>query len=190
MNAKIKINETETLNQYVRRQLAEIDKKVCNVIYARAVGIMGYSGMRRGGAKLMGKFVYKCAIRDKRMPSLKQLNNAAAHLHLRVIILLNDVGKRGRNCPLYLELDRELTRSALVSFMHAVHKSPKACLAAPALRSFQKEELRRISNNRAAIRWKSLIGFFAACGYEMNVWLEDTIPASEASLLSRLNYPD
>jgi hypothetical protein len=190
MFKQVKLNENETLSQYVLRQLTEIDKKICNVIYARTVNIMGYSGMRREGPKMIGKFAYKCLIRDRRMPSLKQLNSAATKLHLRVVIILAEEGKRLRNCPLVLELDRDLTRSILVSFMHAVYKSPKAGLASPALRNCQREELRRISHNRAAIRWKSLIAFFAACGYEMNIWLEDTIPASEASLLSRLNYPN
>ncbi len=189
MNTNIELTIDETLNHFVKNKLAEIDARVCKVMYARGLAILGYAGLRRQGQKLLGKFTYRCAITEKRMSSPRQMANAAARLHMRVILLLERPGKRGRNCPLYFEMDKELTRSTLLSFMQAIHKSPCAQASSPALRRYQRDELKRISQNREPIRWKSLIAFFAACGYELNVWLEDTIPASEASLLSRLNYP-
>jgi hypothetical protein len=178
------------LDQYVQHQLAEIDRKLCNVIFKRAVHIMGYSGMRRNGPKVMGKIAYNCAIEERHLPSFKLLNQAAVRLDMTMVIFLKQEGQGIKASDFRFEVDKNMTRSQLLSFMRAVAESRKACLAAPELRSFQKEELARMRDTRAAIRWKSLIAFFAACGYEMNIWLEDNIPAWEASLLSRLNYPD
>jgi hypothetical protein len=190
MTSKFKLKSIKALNEYKKERREDIDNKVCRVLYARVKAKVGNADLNQAAPALIGHTVCQRSLKERRLPPLKALMCASDKIDAQVVLRLKRLRNVGPNYPFYLELGRKFKRQHLVSMMKTLYFGYEAGCAPQELRKYQEKKLRDISRSGGRVYWDNLIGFFAACGYRMEVWLIDSTPAGNDRLMERPNYPD
>lgn len=173
----------------VRNQLPGLNRKISNIIFFRTAELVGPEGLHRKGPKLLGRNSYECAIMERRMPPLRNLIPSLGAIGMRLIITLECPEGKGIQCPIAMTMENKFVEKHLKSFLRTIYHGSFASSGTDEMRLLQRDKLRQLCSVRSRIRWDSLLAFFIACGYDVNIVLESKIPTENQALLARLNYP-
>lgn len=138
--------------------------------------------------ELLGKSAFERIFSDERMPSLKQTIEIADKLNLFVEIRARRAGNNG--IPHRLLAEGKLNRKAFATLIERLALSSEQRLCDVSVRKYREEKLKMLRQNSSKVCWLTLIGYFAACGYDLDVWLTPKDLRSEHDkLIARLDYP-
>jgi hypothetical protein len=150
-------------------------------------GLSGLGGRHQRNTHL-GKSAFSRIFGDERMPSLKQTIEIAAKLNMFVEIRARSAGKKGISDRLLAE--GKLNRKALMKLVERLALSSEQRHCDIRVKKYRAEKLRLLRHNSSKICWLTLIGYFAACGYDLDVWLTPKDLRSDSDkLIARLDYP-
>lgn len=138
--------------------------------------------------ELLGKSAFVRIFGDERMPSLKQTIEIADKLNMFVEIHARCAGNKG--IPHRLLAEGKLSRKAFMTLVErlAVASEERPCDAR--VRKYRAEKLNLLRHNSSKICWLTLIGYFAACGYDFDICLTPKDQRSDSDkLIARLDYP-
>jgi len=188
MNHAIKFQSLEALHAYARGRKKNIAHRLDRVICARIIKILGYQHLYTSGPLLIGATAFDSVAKQDELPSLMQLIPLAATLNMYVELRL--IEARFSKSPPSVRFSTEPghNRHELIDFMEKNGRPPLPGSAREELRHFQQEHLHRMKNLGIRIHWTSLIGFFAASGYRLEVWFIDATEPSQVRLPERLKH--
>lgn len=138
--------------------------------------------------ELLGKSAFSRIFGDERMPSLKQTIEIADKLNMFVEIRARHAGNKAISDRLLAE--GKLSRKALMKLVERLALSSEQRHCDIRVKKYRAEKLRLLRHNSSKICWLTLIGYFAACGYDLDVWLTPKDLRSDSDkLIARLDYP-
>lgn len=138
--------------------------------------------------ELLGKSAFSRIFGDERMPSLKQTIEIADKLNMFVEIRARHSRNKGITHRLLAE--GKLSRKALMTLVEKLALSSQQRHCEVSVRKYRAEKLNLLRHNSSKICWLTLIGYFAACGYDLDVWLTPKDLRSDSDkLIARLDYP-
>jgi len=160
----------------------EITIAVCKVFFGRLKTLVGDGRVYSHGRLLLPVVIFQSLINDWKLPPFLQLIRSAGQLGMHVELVVLHPGYGGHRDSVKFAMDRRFIRAALIRFMEDHSIKPQTGLEQTALRQYQQNYLQKIRKEGFDIHWTSVIGFFAASGFELQVWLRDAIPASQVKL--------
>ena len=138
--------------------------------------------------ELLGKSAFVRIFGDERMPSLKKTIENEDKLNMFVEIRACRPGIK--DIPHRLLAEGKLSRKAFMTLVErlAIASEERPCDAR--VRKYRAEKLNLLRHNSSKICWLTLIGYFAACGYDFDVWLTPKdLRSDSGKLIARLDYP-
>jgi hypothetical protein len=160
----------------------EITIAVCKVVFGRIKTIVGSGRVYSHGRLLLPAVIFQSLITDWKIPPFLQLIGSAAQLGMQVELLVLRPGYAGHGDSVKFSMAPRFIRAALIRFMEDHSIKPQTGHEPTALQKYQQRYLQKIRKEAFDIHWTSVIGFFAASGFELQVWLRDAIPASQVKL--------
>ncbi len=138
--------------------------------------------------ELLGKSAFERIFSDERMPSLKQTIEIADKLNLFVEIRARRAGNNG--IPHRLLAEGKLNRKAFTTLIERLALSSEQRRCDVSVKKYRDEKLKLLRQNSSKVCWLTLIGYFAACGYDLDVWLTPKdLRSDHDKLIARLDYP-
>lgn len=138
--------------------------------------------------ELLGKSAFERIFSDERMPSLKQTIEIADKLNLFVEIRARRAGNNGM--PHRLLAEGKLNRKAFTTLIERLALSSEQRRCDVSVKKYRDEKLKLLRQNSSKVCWLTLIGYFAACGYDLDVWLTPKdLRSDHDKLIARLDYP-
>lgn len=138
--------------------------------------------------ELLGKSAFERIFSDERMPSLKQTIEIADKLNLFVEIRARRAGSNG--IPHRLLAEGKLNRKAFTTLIERLALSSEQRYCDASVKKYRAEKLKLLRQNGSKVCWLTLIGYFAACGYDLDVWLTPKdLRSDHDKLIARLDYP-
>jgi hypothetical protein len=138
--------------------------------------------------ELLGKSAFERIFSDERMPSLKQTIEIADKLNLFVEIRARRAGNNG--IPHRLLAEGKLNRKAFATLIERLALSSEQRRCDVSVKKYRDEKLKLLRQNSSKVCWLTLIGYFAACGYDLDVWLTPKdLRSDHDKLIARLDYP-
>jgi hypothetical protein len=177
-----KVTSPKDIPAWAAAKKVEITIAVCKVFFGRLKTIVGDGHVYSHGPLLLHAVIFQSLIYDWKLPSLLQLIGSAKQLGMHVELVLLHPGYVGHGDSVKFAMDRRFIRAALIRFMEDHSVKPQTGYEQTALRQYQQDYLQKIRKEGFDIHWTSVIGFFAASGFELQVWLRDAIPASQVKL--------
>ncbi len=163
------------INAYKDKKLNALDVKITRYLMFQ-IREQGRRKRRLHGTpfmicahELLGKSAFNRIFGDERMPSLKQTIQIADKLNMFVEIRALRAGSKD---ILYkLRVEGKLNRKALMALIERLARSSEQRPCDIRVKKYRAEKLNLLRHNSSKICWLTLIGYFAACGYDLDMWL-------------------
>jgi hypothetical protein len=182
MKVDHKVTSKKDIPAWAAAKKVEITIAVCKVFFGRIKTIVGGSRVYSHGRLLLPAVVFQSLIIDWKIPPLLQLIKSAAQLGMQVELLVRRPGYAGHGDSVKFAMEPRFIRAALIRFMEDHSVKPQTGQALTPLQQYQQDYLQNIRKEGFDIHWTSVIGFFAASGFELQVWLRDAVPATQVKL--------
>lgn len=170
---------------YTRAREQAIGEDVREALYRRMESIAGRKGLYQWGPLLVGKKPFKSVIKDRCLPQLIDLIGLADRLHMHVGVRLEQPGYIANSRALTFDQGPELVWPALIGLMEDCYSCPQPGSPLTEVTMDWQVHLLRVMQNGFPVHWLGLIGYFAASGYELHVFLKESKKASEVPLPKR-----
>lgn len=119
--------------------------------------------------ELLGKSAFDRIFVDERMPCLKQTIEIADRLNMFVEIRARRAENKDITHKLFAE--GKLSRKAFMRFIERLNLSSEQRWCDDSVKIYRQKKLQLLRRNGSKLCWLTLIGYFAACGYDLDVWL-------------------
>jgi len=187
MKTYLIFGSTEYISAYARARKQAIGEQICNDLYARLKAILGHKRLYQDGPIAIGATRFRSAIKNRQIPNLNELLELAGTLHLYLVMELSRPGYFGTTDSVTFDLDRKSFRPTLIGLMEESYSHPLPGFPLALLREHQQMYLLKVRRKSFHVEWPDLIDYFAASGYELNVYLKEATKASAVKSPKRLS---
>ncbi|MBS1994457.1 MAG: hypothetical protein JSS83_28285 [Cyanobacteria bacterium SZAS LIN-3] len=127
--------------------------------------------------RLLGPELYDAIVNEEGFPPISHLIKLADILDVDLALVLTKSGYLMRSPMLKLNVKKKYLHTTLNEFMRNIYDQEQTRTATVDLRKFQEERLQYMER-KSRIHWKSLIQYFAASFYEMELLLVERTPSA------------